>query len=88
MGLDERTRLLLESVAEDPEQPTSPRYAFRVGPRGYEWFVGRLTCVTPEGDFEFHGYPTAHVPPCVLRRFRDLGRLTDAEYRRLVKDLG
>lgn len=88
MGLDERNRLLQESVAEDAERPTSHRYALRVGPRGYEWFTARLTRVTSDGDVEFHGYPTTHVPPRVLRRFRDLGRLTDAEYRRFVKEIG
>lgn len=88
MTVEERQKLFLESVPEDGDQPASPRYAFRVGPRGYEWFAARLTRVSPEGETEFHGYPTDHVPPRVLRRFRDLQRLSDAEYRRLLKEVG
>lgn len=87
MSLDERERLFRESLPESEVDSRSPRFAFRVGPRGYEWFIARLTQVT-DGEPEFHGYPADHVPPRVLRRFRDLGRLTEAEYRRLLKEVG
>ena len=83
----ERTRLLQESVAKDPDSPTSQRFAVRRGSSGLEFFTARMTQVVND-DVEYHGYPTSHVPGSVLRRFRDQGRITKADYRRLVKRLG
>jgi len=36
------------------------------------------------GDEEFHGHPASYVPAAILRVFRDDGRITAAEYKRLV----
>ncbi len=41
-----------------------------------------------EGEPEFHGHPTTRVPGAVLRALRDEERITAAEYRRLVRELG
>ena len=79
--------LLHDSIAIDPGSPTAQRFAVRHGASGLEFFTARMTRVV-NGDVEFHGYPTSHVPGRVLRRFRDLGRITGAEYRSLVKRLG
>lgn len=85
--VEERERLLNESIPLDSERPDSTRYAFRVGTSGFEWFAARFTRWV-EGEAEFHGHPTDYVPARVLRRFRDLGRLSDRDYRQLVKKLG
>jgi hypothetical protein len=86
MPTEEREQLLTDSVPEDPARLDSPRYAFRVGAGGLEWFAARCTRVV-DGEPEFHGYPCSHVPIAVLRRFRELNRLTEAQYRRLIKEL-
>ena len=87
MTPEERTELLRESVARDPSLPTSQRFAVRRTGTGLEFFTARMTREV-DGDIEFHGYPTTHVPGLVLRRFRDEGQITPAEYRRQVKRLG
>jgi hypothetical protein len=86
MSVEERERLMLESVPEYPDSPTSPRYAFRITAQGFEWFAGRFTRMV-DGEPEFHGYPCSVVPIAVLKRLRVAGRLTPAQYRWLVKDL-
>jgi len=86
MEPDERERLLQEAVPENPGVVGSSRYALRLGEGGYEWFVALLTRMV-DGEPEYHGFPCAHVPYRVLRAFRDAGRITDAEYRRFIKEL-
>ena len=83
----ERETLLHDSIAEDPGSPTSQRFAVRRGASGLEFFTARVTQVVND-DVEYHGYPTSQVPGSVLRRFRDQGGITVAEYRSLVKRLG
>ena len=87
MSPQERAALLQDSIAIDPGSPTSQRFAFRRGESGLEFFTARTTQVV-NGDVEFHGYPTPHVPGRVLRRFRDQDLISNAEYRSLVKRLG
>ena len=87
MTLPERTRLLRDSIAEDPNSPTSRRFAVRRGGAGLEFFAAQMTRIV-NGKIEYHGYPTDYVPGKVLRRFRDDGVITWPEYRRLVKRLG
>lgn len=87
MSLRERAALLQDSIARDPASPTSQRFAVRRGASGLEFFTARMTREVC-GDVEFHGYPASHVPAQVLRRFRDQGRITTAEYRRVVRRLG
>ncbi len=86
MSVEERDRLLAESVPEDPARPDSPRYAFRETVQGLEWFAGRLTCFA-DGEAVYHGYPTHYVPIRVLKRLRDEGRLSDAQFNRLRREL-
>ena len=83
----ERTALLQESVARDPDSPTSQRFAVRRGTSGLEFFTARVTRIVND-DVEYLGYPTRQVPGSVLRWFRDQGRITNAEYRNLLKRLG
>jgi hypothetical protein len=87
MDVAERQRLLDESIPEDPERPDSTRYTFRIGAAGHEWFAARFTRMVND-EPEFHGYPCSHVPVKVLRTLRDGGRISDALYRKLVKELG
>ena len=87
MTLRERTELLRESVAEDPDSPASPRFAVRRGESGLEFFTARVTRIVDE-EVEYHGYPTRRIPGKVLRRLKDLDKISKSEYRRLVKRLG
>lgn len=87
MTLRERTELLRESIAERPDSPASPRFAVRRSESGLEFFTARMTRVV-DGEVEYHGYPTRRVPGRVLRRLREQGRISQAEYRNLVKRLG
>lgn len=90
LSLAEREQLLSGSVPEDPADPFCPvRYAIRRGADGLEWFVTRLTVEHVDGGIEIHGYPFApgcpKVPPAVLRRLRDSGRITSTEYKSVVR---
>ena len=87
MTLDERAELLRHSVAEDPDSPTSRRFAIRRNESGLEIFAAQMTRIV-DGESEYHGYPTDHVPGKVLRHFRDNGTITRPEYKKLVKRLG
>ena len=87
MTLPERTQLLRNSIAADPNLPTSRRFAVRRSESGLEFFAAQMTRVV-NGETEYHGYPTVYVPGRVLRQFRDDGTITGAEYRRLLKRLG
>ena len=87
MTFRERTILLRESVAEDPDSPESRRFAVRRTEFGLEFFAAQMTQVVND-EVEYHGYPTRWVPGRILRRFRDQGKISHAEYRRLVKRLG
>lgn len=83
----ERKELLRESVAEDPASPMSRRFAVRRSESGPEFFAAQATRTVGD-EVEFHGYPTRRVPGSVLRRFKDQGRISQAEYRRLLRRLG
>lgn len=87
MTLQERTQLLRNSVAEDPNLPTSRRFAVRRTDSGLEFFAVQMTRIV-DNETEYHGYPTFYVPVKILRQFRDDGIITRAEYRNLVKRLG
>jgi hypothetical protein len=88
MTIQERTALLEASIAEDPDDPRSRRYALRRTPGGLEFFEAKFTCVGESGDDEFHGHPTDVVSGKVLREFRDRGLISAAEYNWLRKELG
>ena len=87
MTLRERAELLRDSVAEDPGVSASRRFAVRRTESGLEFFTARMTQVV-NGEVEYHGYPTPCVPGKVLRQFRNQGKISQSEYRRLVKRLG
>lgn len=86
MTIEERDDLLRRSAPEDPSSPTARRFAMR-RTAGLEWFAAVFTEFR-DGEPVFHGYPTRSVPARVLRAFRDAGSITDAEYRRAIKELG
>lgn len=56
---------------------------------GLEWFVTRLTLEHGDGRIEIHGYPfepgNPKVPPAVLRRMRESGQISPAEYKSTVR---
>ncbi len=83
----ERNRLLKTSVPRDPADPHSRRFNVRRGPRGLEVYEAKWT-LDLDGESEFHGHPASWVPANVLRKFRDDGRITKAEYTKLVRDFG
>ena len=83
----ERNRLLEGAISEDPGRVDSVRYAFRAGAAGQEWFAARFTRMI-DGEPEFHGYPCSYVPGKVLKQFWAEGRISEAEYRRLRRELG
>ena len=87
MTLRERAELLRDSIAENPDAPASRRFAVRRTESGLEFFTAQVTQVV-NGEVEYHGYPALYVPGKVLRRFRDQGKISQSEYRHLVKRLG
>lgn len=86
MTVEEREDLLRRSIPLSPADPASRRFAFRRVPK-LEWFEAKCHGYN-EGEPEFHGHPTVHVPNRVLRAFRDAGHISEAEYRFMVKELG
>jgi hypothetical protein len=87
MTVREREELLAQSISEDGRRETPRRYAFRHTPNGPEFYECKLTREKSDGTIVVHGHPTSRVPPRVLRRMRDMGLITQAEYRFLVKEL-
>lgn len=87
MAPGERQALLDSSMSADPDEERGRRYAIRQTVAGFAFFEAKLTRLNGEVA-EYHGHPTTRIPAKVLRRFRDRGDLTDAQYRRLVRDLG
>ena len=87
MTLRERTELLRDSIAGDPDTPKSRRFAVRRTESGLEFFTAQMTQVV-DGEFEYHGYPNRYVPGKILRQFKDRSIISQPEYRSLVKRLG
>ncbi len=87
MTLREREELLRQSVSEDGRPEAPRRYAIRRTPAGPEFYECKLTRQAPDGTVVVHGHPTKRIPPSVLRRMRDSGLITKAEYRQFVKEL-
>lgn len=89
MSLAERDELVDMSVpaGDDPLDPS--RYAVRRVDGRLEWYRTLVTRCHPDGRIEIHGHPfePGHpkVPPRALRRLRDNGIITHAEYTRVVK---
>lgn len=87
MTIDERRTLLAASVAENEADPHSRRFAMRRTASAIEFFEAKWTRDV-DADAEFHGYPTLVVPGTVLRKLRDAGSISQAEYERVRKELG
>lgn len=79
--------LLMGSVPEDPGDPRSRRYAVRRAEVGVEIFAAQVHSPAGQEPIELHGYPVATAPAKVLRKLRDSGDLSEAEYRRFVRGL-
>lgn len=86
MTVAERNELLKASIAVDPSDQESRRFVARRVDGRLELFDIKFTQVI-DGEPEFHGHPAQRVPRPVLKAMRDQGVITDAEYRRLTKDL-
>jgi hypothetical protein len=87
MTVQEREELLRQSVSADGQSETPRRYAIRRVLGGPEFYECKLTRELPDGTIVVHGHPTRRIPPPVLRRMRDTGLITEAEYRQFVKEL-
>lgn len=86
MSPRERSELLRASIPSD-DQEASRRYAARRIDGRLELVEAKLTQVI-DGRFEYHGHPTSRVPARVLRLFLRDGVISEAEYGRLVRELG
>lgn len=84
MTVDERTALLDCSIACDPDDPIARRWTMRRSQDGLEFFDIKWTGGL-DGENIFHGHPASYVPAVILRTFRDLGHISQAEYRQLIK---
>lgn len=87
MTIDERDQMLATAVPKDAGDPRSRRYNLRRSTAGIEFFEAKWH-EDIEGEPVFHGHPTSRVPGRVLRTLRDAGELSQAEYRRLLRQLG
>jgi hypothetical protein len=89
LGLEERERLVRDSVAQSDDPCDPVRFAVRRLGNELQWFTTRLTGEHPDGRVEIHGYPfqpgQPKIPPSVLRKLRDAGIITRAEYRKVVR---
>lgn len=94
MGPGERQRLLDASVAEDPGDPRSRRYAIRRTEGRIELFVAQCS-QGPGDEVTYHGYPWYHpdyqpnprpVPHSVLLQLRERGDITEEEYGKALHD--
>lgn len=87
LSVRERNELLASSVAVNPSNPRSRRFAIRRGRDGLEVFDAKWTRDVND-EPEFHGHPATFVPARVLREFRNRDLVTAAEFRKLVKNFG
>jgi hypothetical protein len=88
MTVQERRALLEASVAVDPTNHRSRRFALRRGAGGLvEIFDVKWTQDDPTGEPVFHGHPASKAPRAVLKHWRDAGLLEPAEYKRLSREL-
>lgn len=87
LSVAERDELLKSSVPVAPDNECARRYALRRSASGLELYDLKFTRIV-DGEPEFHGHPASRVPARILRKFRDQGELSPAEYRRLIKSFG
>jgi len=86
LTVEEREELLRNSVPGG-SGARSRRYTLRRANTGLQFYEAKWH-TDVDDEPEFHGHPTTRVPNRVLRVFRDEGRITQAEYRRHVRELG
>src|SRR5262245_2061637 len=79
MTIEERRDLFASSVAVEPNDPRSRRFAMRRTERGVEFFDLKHT-EDRDGESVFHGHPASRVDRDVLKQWRDNGSLSAAEY--------
>ena len=81
--------MVRDSVAQSDDPCDPVRFAVRRLGNELQWFTTRLTVEHPDGRVEIHGYPfqpgQPKIPPSVLRKLRDAGIITRAEYRKVVR---
>jgi hypothetical protein len=87
MTAREREEMLRQSYSADGRPDTPRRYAVRRTSSALEFYECKLTRYKPDGTIVVHGHPTRRVPPTVLRKMRDGQQITEAEYRRLRREL-
>ena len=86
LTVEERNQLFEASVPIDANNPQSRRFAIRRTAAGLEIYdikYGRDV----DGDPEFHGHPASRIDRRVLKALKDSGVITEAEYRRLAREL-
>jgi hypothetical protein len=86
MTVEERNVVFAASVPVDASDPRSRRFAVRRTSTELEIFdlkYGRDV----DGAPEFHGHPASRIDRAALKRLRDTGQITSAEYTRLRKEL-
>ena len=89
MTIHERNALLASSVSESDAADNPQRFAVRRVDGRLEWYCAKLTRVRSDGTVEVHGFPFKpgfpKVPPKVARRLRDIGAITEPEYKQTIK---
>lgn len=85
--MEERDELLRSAVPEDPSVPSSRRYNVRRTAQGLETYDAKCHQII-DGEPEFHAHPAGRIPGRILRRFRDEGRISQPEYKKLLKEFG
>ncbi len=87
LTVEERNHLFEGSLPVDPNDARSRRFAIRRTAAGlleiYDIKFGREV----DGDPEFHGHPANRIDRKVLRTFLKRGTISEAEYRRLAREL-
>ena len=86
MSVPERHALFNASLPVDAADPRSRRFALRRTDRGLEIYDLKFTGDV-DGDPEFHGHPATRVNRDILKAWRNVGAISQAEYARLRKEL-
>jgi hypothetical protein len=87
MTVQERRALFDASVPLNADDPHSRRFAVRRTEHGLELYDVKWTEDDATGEPVFHGHPASRVPRLVLKKWRDEGVVSAAEYRRLSREL-
>jgi len=91
MTLEEREELVRASIplSDDPYDPK--RFAVQRKKGRLIWYRTLLTREHPDGRIEIHGHPFTpgrpRVPPAAARKMREVGAITEAEYRQAIRGI-